>query len=134
MAVRSNPRQRRGLAPCKRTRGVAQGRSALTHAMTREHLMDTGWEDRVRSRAYAIWEREGRPEGGAERHWAQAEEELRAEEQGQAEASAASTAGTETRTGPGGSVGGEPRAADQDRPAAPAEAAGTVKRTKSGRT
>jgi hypothetical protein len=66
--------------------------------------MGDDWEGRVRERAYAIWEREGRPEGGAERHWAQAEEELRAE------ASAASTAGTETWTGSGGSVGGEPTA------------------------
>ena len=41
--------------------------------------MGTDREGRVRERAYAVWEREGRPEGGAERHWAQAEEELRAE-------------------------------------------------------
>ena len=41
--------------------------------------MDTDWEDRVRARAYAIWEREGQLEGGAERHWTQAEEEERAE-------------------------------------------------------
>ena len=36
----------------------------------------------VRERAHAIWEREGRPEGRAEHHWAQAEEELRAEAPG----------------------------------------------------
>jgi len=83
--------------------------------------MDREREDRVRARAHAIWAREGQPEGGAERHWAQAEEELRAEEQGPAEvpvveaagtaAGAASTAGTETWTGEGGSVGGgEPEA------------------------
>jgi DNA-binding response OmpR family regulator len=34
-------------------------------------------EQRVRERAYAIWEREGRPYGQAERHWFSAEEELR---------------------------------------------------------
>lgn len=33
----------------------------------------------VRERAYQIWEREGRPEGGHERHWMQAERELRDE-------------------------------------------------------
>jgi hypothetical protein len=81
--------------------------------------MDMEWEDRVRERAYALWEREGRPEGGAERHWAQAEEELRAEEQRRAgapiaeaagiPADAASTAGTETWPGPGGPVGGSLR-------------------------
>jgi Protein of unknown function (DUF2934) len=69
--------------------------------------MDAERDEKVRERAYAIWEREGRPEGGAERHWAEAEEELRAEERGRAEVPAASTAGTETWTDPGGSVGGE---------------------------
>ena len=38
--------------------------------------MDQDREGRVRARAYAIWEREGRPEGEAERHWTTAEEEL----------------------------------------------------------
>ena len=38
--------------------------------------MDAGREDKMRGRAHAIWEREGRPEGGVERHRAQAEEEL----------------------------------------------------------
>ena len=47
------------------------------------------WSDRVRERAHAIWEREGRPEGAAERHWAEAEEELRAEERGQPDPGAA---------------------------------------------
>lgn len=44
--------------------------------------MDTAWEERVRIRAYEIWEREGRPEGGAEQRWLRAEEELLAEETG----------------------------------------------------
>ena len=88
--------------------------------------MGDDWTERVRDRAYAIWEREGRPEGGAERHWAQAEEELRAEAGGRADEApiveavrtageAASTAGTETWTGRGGSVGGEPEAGDRGR-------------------
>jgi hypothetical protein len=33
-------------------------------------------EDRVKTRAYAIWEREGRPEGRHEDHWHMASEEL----------------------------------------------------------
>jgi hypothetical protein len=33
----------------------------------------------VRERAYAIWERMGRPEGAHEQHWSQAEAELEAE-------------------------------------------------------
>src|SRR3954447_11681137 len=84
----------------------------------RRQCMDKEWQDKVRARAHAIWEREGQPEGGAERHWAQAEEELlRAEERGRAEmpvveaagsaAGAVSTAGTETWTGEGGAVGGK---------------------------
>ena len=82
---------------------------------------------RVRERAHAIWEREGRPEGDHERHWGMAEEELRAEEQSEAgapgteeAASAASTAGTETWTEPGGSVGGEPQAGEQGQARTPA--------------
>ena len=59
--------------------------------------MDTEWEDKVRARAYAVWEHEGQSEGGAERHWAQAEEELRAEGQGRAEAPGAEAAGPARR-------------------------------------
>jgi DUF2934 family protein len=37
-------------------------------------------EDRIRRRAQAIWEREGRPEGRQQEHWAQARREIEAEE------------------------------------------------------
>ena len=37
---------------------------------------DDARERRIRLRAYAIWEREGRPEGRAEDHWLQATWEL----------------------------------------------------------
>jgi Protein of unknown function (DUF2934) len=106
--------------------------------------MDTDWLSKVRARAYAIWQRLGRPEDAAERHWAQAEEELRAEEghgpagaeappvveeaagtPGQGAASAA--AGTETWTGQDGSVGGEPEAGDRGE--GPGPAAGAAKAT-----
>jgi hypothetical protein len=33
-------------------------------------------EDRVRQRAYELWEKDGRPEGQHLRHWQRAEEEL----------------------------------------------------------
>ena len=33
-------------------------------------------DQKVRARAYAIWEREGRPEGRHDEHWHQAEQEL----------------------------------------------------------
>ncbi len=43
-----------------------------------------GWwhEQRIRERAYEIWEHAGRPEGQATEHWHQAEIEIAAEEQG----------------------------------------------------
>lgn len=37
-------------------------------------------EDRIRHRAYEIWERDGRPEGRGEDHWAQACAEIEAED------------------------------------------------------
>jgi hypothetical protein len=42
--------------------------------------MDEERQRRVRERAYALWEREGRPEGQAERNWLEAEVELRDEQ------------------------------------------------------
>ncbi len=33
-------------------------------------------EERIRQRAYAIWEREGRRDGDHERHWLQAADEI----------------------------------------------------------
>ena len=38
-------------------------------------------EQRIRERAHALWEREGRPEGRKEEHWAQACREIEMEEQ-----------------------------------------------------
>jgi hypothetical protein len=43
--------------------------------------MEKSWTQKVRERAHAIWEREGRPQNTAEQHWARAEEELRAEKE-----------------------------------------------------
>lgn len=36
-------------------------------------------QDRVRRRAYELWEREGRPEGRDREHWEQARREIKAE-------------------------------------------------------
>ena len=44
--------------------------------------MDEAWQEKVRERAYAIWLREGSPDGQAEQFWLMAEEELLAEGQG----------------------------------------------------
>jgi hypothetical protein len=36
-------------------------------------------EERIRARAYELWEADGRPEGCEERHWHEAEAQVRAE-------------------------------------------------------
>lgn len=38
-------------------------------------------EDRIRERAFSLWQAEGAPDGAADRHWYQAEKELRGESQ-----------------------------------------------------
>ncbi len=71
-------------------------------------------EDRIRERAYAIWEREGRPEGRREAHWEQARQELmdeRRRERERAEraapvASLADALGPDERLHPSGRNGG----------------------------
>jgi hypothetical protein len=57
-------------------------RTAIDARITEDEM--TGWwhEQRVRERAYEIWESTGRPEGKAGEHWLQAEAEVAAEEQG----------------------------------------------------
>lgn len=44
--------------------------------------MHTDREQRIRDRAYQIWEQHGRPEGGHEQHWLQAEREIDQEGRG----------------------------------------------------
>ena len=39
-------------------------------------------EDRIRARAYEIWQKEGSPEGRENDHWVEAEQELDAENTG----------------------------------------------------
>lgn len=55
-------------------------------------------EERIRTRAYELWEQEGRPEGDAERHWAAASREIASE------AGATSEAGAENGDAPAKSV------------------------------
>lgn len=48
--------------------------------------MESWWhEERIRERAYEIWERSGRPDGKSVEHWLQAQTEITTEEQGLAE-------------------------------------------------
>jgi hypothetical protein len=39
-------------------------------------MADADLHERVRQRAYSLWEQEGRPEGQAEDHWRRAEAEV----------------------------------------------------------
>lgn len=42
--------------------------------------MEANRDDKIRARAYQLWEEEGRPEGRAEQHWYTAQENLAVEE------------------------------------------------------
>ncbi|WP_375263666.1 DUF2934 domain-containing protein [Palleronia sp.] len=67
--------------------------------------MDQDREQRISTRAYEIWEREGRQEGGHEAHWQQAERELRDEdhpERGENDASSPTPGGRAVPAGPAG--------------------------------
>jgi hypothetical protein len=55
-----------------------------------ETMMTAGFDEMVRTRAYALWESEGRPLGRDAEHWLQSEEEARRELQRTATAKAPS--------------------------------------------
>ena len=78
-----------GILP-ERLRGRPVLRKPFPAERLPEALEAAAREQRVRERAHAVWEREGRPDGEAERHWATAEEE---ELRSQRDAAAAPGAG-----------------------------------------
>src|SRR3954449_4106393 len=47
---------------------------------SKEDAMSPEQEDRIKQRAYEIWEREGHPDGRGNVHWSMAIQEIRAEE------------------------------------------------------
>ena len=55
--------------------------------------------ERIRMRAYLIWEREGRPPGRAEQHWAQATHEIDNEEEAGADVLSAPAKRADVTTG-----------------------------------
>ncbi|MFB2552232.1 DUF2934 domain-containing protein [Ensifer soli] len=77
-------------------------------------------EHRIRKRAHALWEDDGRPDGRHEHHWQQAEEEFNAEIRhvhADTPASAELEAGTGEKyaaAGEAGAVPGEDRAPPSD--------------------
>ena len=58
------------------TAGGIRVESRSASVWARRRTMDEGWERKVRERAYAVWEQQGRPEGHAERFWDMAERQL----------------------------------------------------------
>jgi hypothetical protein len=93
--------------------------------------MDTGKEERIRTRAHEIWEREGRPEGDHERHWQQAMREI--EEEDAVGQTGPAESGLDADLGGGGLTSGRragrtgSRSAEKGAP--PGQAAGKPKRT-----
>lgn len=86
--------------------------------------------ERIRERAYQIWQEEGQPEGRGVEHWAQAEREI-GEVEGAPVTDEASAIGGEAATGdaPSRGAAGAPAAADTpvaDEPAAPTKPAAAV--------
>lgn len=67
---------------------------------------DTSRDDRVRSRAYGIWESEGRKDGDHDRHWHQANRELGAEDGDEDTAGPSAGDGNASSSGlqPGGTI------------------------------
>ncbi len=70
-------------------------------------------EHHIRQRAYEIWEREGRPDGHQDEHWAKARQEIETENSALSPAAEAPEEASPTVTAPdgGGTTPGEAAAA-----------------------
>ncbi|KQZ15203.1 hypothetical protein ASD44_14930 [Mesorhizobium sp. Root554] len=68
-------------------------------------------QDRIRKRAHAIWENEGRPDGAHERHWHQAATEIDAEKTKSIASSKKSPARAKAATKPAGKSAASAKAA-----------------------
>lgn len=62
-------------------------------------------EDRIRARAYELWEAAGRPEGRQAEHWEQAEREIDGNPAGPRKRKAGSEPANAKQTGPAGPGG-----------------------------
>jgi hypothetical protein len=76
------------LSPLRRSADSTSHSEELLRRMNRFRLyigahagapMEIDLEERIRQRAYELWEDNGRPEGGADEFWQRAERELRNE-------------------------------------------------------
>ena|SRR5579862_8560624 len=73
-------------------------------------------EQRIRDRAYAIWEYEGRPDGKSERHWRLAEQAIATREEGAVSVNPAGVPLTEKQTNESSDVAGSPYAPPEPGP------------------
>lgn len=75
-------------------------------------------EEKIRQRAYQIWEAEGRPDGKQDEHWQRAAREIEAEEPGEPQIDASDVGSTP------GVPGGVQQGTAQETDAAPGEGRG----------
>lgn len=73
-------------------------------------------EQRIRERAYSIWEHEGRPDGQAERHWRMAERAVEELEEGRVSVDATGVPLTEKQTDESFDLGRSPYAPTEPGP------------------
>jgi hypothetical protein len=85
----------------------------------KENVMSSEKEDRIRTRAYQIWDRQGRTDGQHEEHWTQASRELESEDTGPAGASAKPTTADDPTRGTASSGGASGFSGTQSGSAAP---------------
>jgi hypothetical protein len=55
-------------------------REVVEHELKRQENSSGGREERIRVRAYQLWEAAGRPEGQQQEHWDQARRDIDAED------------------------------------------------------
>ena len=88
--------------------------------------MSDNKEDRIRAKAYVLWEQEGRPDGEHDRHWREAVQSL----EGDAENGAAASEGTTAAKAPKVAKPRAAKAADLGAASVAAPKAGKTKSTK----
>ena len=54
------------------------GKAPRKRTVSKKGADDASLQQRIRERAYFLWEQEGRPDGFAENHWQEAERDIRA--------------------------------------------------------
>lgn len=78
--------------------------------------MTSDRHERIRQRAHAIWEKEGRPQGVHDRHWHQATKDIDAEDAG------APAKGSKAAVKPKAKEAAKPKAKEAAKPKAPGAA------------